>query len=52
MLGRKQEIELLQEALQSARAELIAIYGRRRVGKTFMVRQALEKEIVSTVTFA
>jgi hypothetical protein len=46
MLGRKQEIELLQEALQSARAELIAIYGRRRVGKTFMVRQALEKEIV------
>lgn len=46
MLGRNQEIGVLQEALQSPRAELIAIYGRRRVGKTFMVRQVLEKEIV------
>ncbi|MCU0374140.1 MAG: ATP-binding protein, partial [Chitinophagaceae bacterium] len=34
------------DALKSSRAELIAIYGRRRVGKTFMVRQAFEKEMV------
>lgn len=46
MVGRKPEIEILFDALKSPRAELIAIYGRRRIGKTFMVRQAFEKEMV------
>jgi AAA+ ATPase superfamily predicted ATPase len=46
MLGRKQETEILFDALKSPRPELIAIYGRRRVGKTYMVRKAFEKEMV------
>jgi AAA+ ATPase superfamily predicted ATPase len=36
--GRKEEIQLLEEALQSKGASLVAVYGRRRVSKTFLVR--------------
>lgn len=36
--GRTDEIAILREALVSKKAELIAIYGRRRIGKTFLVR--------------
>ena len=36
LIGREPEILSLQEALISPRAELIAVYGRRRVGKTFL----------------
>lgn len=39
MIGRKQEIELLEQAYYSDKSEFIAIYGRRRIGKTFLVRQ-------------
>jgi uncharacterized protein len=38
MVGRQKEIETLNKALASDRPELIAIFGRRRVGKTFLVR--------------
>lgn len=39
MIGREQETKLLKEYLNSNRSEFIAIYGRRRVGKTFFIRQ-------------
>lgn len=37
--GRAPEISVLDKALKSAEPEFIAIYGRRRVGKTFLVRE-------------
>lgn len=37
MVGRKQEIERLEWAYQSPDPEFIGIYGRRRVGKTYLV---------------
>lgn len=37
VIGRKHEIALFQEILNSQEAEFVAIYGRRRVGKTFLV---------------
>ncbi|MBX7226599.1 MAG: AAA family ATPase [Chitinophagales bacterium] len=46
LIGRAIEIELLQEALTSDKSELVAVYGRRRVGKTFLIREALKKELV------
>jgi AAA+ ATPase superfamily predicted ATPase len=39
IIGRKEEIELLEESLKSKRAGLIAVYGRRRVGKTFLIHE-------------
>ena len=37
MVGREYEIGRLNESLQSNVSELIAVYGRRRVGKTYLL---------------
>jgi len=42
IIAREKQIETLQEAMRSDRSEFIAIYGRRRVGKTFLVNEALD----------
>ena len=39
IVGRKKEIELLQRIVESEEPEFVAIYGRRRVGKTFLIKQ-------------
>ena len=41
MIGRINEKNLLIKALYSNRSEFIAVYGRRRVGKTYLVRETL-----------
>ncbi|MBR1502376.1 MAG: ATP-binding protein [Prevotella sp.] len=41
IIGRKQEIKELTRRYESGRAEFIAIYGRRRVGKTFLINEVL-----------
>ncbi|MDX1908272.1 MAG: ATP-binding protein [Bacteroidia bacterium] len=38
LIGRKPEIQALNDAMASPQAELIAVYGRRRVGKTYLIR--------------
>ena len=42
MTGREREIAILKTKLASPRSEFIALYGRRRVGKTFLVRNVFE----------
>ncbi len=37
MIGRREEQKELRELLERDQADLVAIYGRRRVGKTFLV---------------
>jgi AAA+ ATPase superfamily predicted ATPase len=44
LVARDFERALLEEALRSPEAELIAVYGRRRVGKTFLVREVYARE--------
>ena len=39
LIGRIAEQETLREALRKDQSQFIAIYGRRRVGKTFLVRE-------------
>jgi len=39
LTGRQSERLSLLDALQSSEAELVAVYGRRRVGKTFLIRE-------------
>ena len=45
LIGRKPEISILLKALKSSKPELIAVYGRRRVGKTFLIRKVYNKNI-------
>ena len=45
IIGRNREIEELKQLVQSQRTEFVAIYGRRRVGKTFLVDEALREDI-------
>jgi len=44
--GRLGEIEIFEKLLQSQRAEFLAITGRRRVGKTFLIRNYFTNNIV------
>jgi len=37
--GRQSEMSVLERALKSPDPEFVAVYGRRRVGKTFLVRE-------------
>jgi uncharacterized protein len=46
LIGREIEKKLLQEAFESGSPELIALFGRRRVGKTFLIRQYFQKNLV------
>ena len=39
LIGRERELSELQWAMESHRSEFITLYGRRRVGKTFLVRR-------------
>ena len=50
VIGRINEINKLQLAINSDKSELIAIYGRRRVGKTFLIRETYKREIIFEVT--
>ena len=45
IIGRKSEIEELERLYNSDRPEFVAVYGRRRVGKTFLIKQALKDRI-------
>lgn len=42
IIGREQEIKQLRDLLQSPQSEFVAVYGRRRVGKTFLIREAYQ----------
>ncbi len=42
MIGRIQEVEALREAATADRSRFVVIYGRRRVGKTFLIREAFD----------
>jgi len=46
LIGRESEKSKLNEALISDEAELVAIYGRRRVGKTFLVRSFYKDRLI------
>lgn len=50
MIGRSYEINRLEESLKSSSSQLIAVYGRRRVGKTYLIRKVYEKFMKFEVT--
>ena len=46
IIGRKKEIAELKRYYESGRAEFVAVYGRRRVGKTFLIDEVFHDDMV------
>ena len=44
VIGREEEIATISRLFASERSEFLAIYGRRRVGKSFLIEEALENK--------
>ena len=44
LIGRSKEQEQLLSLLKSDQSEFVAIYGRRRVGKTYLIRQTYKNK--------
>lgn len=40
LIGRDKEVKLLQDLLFASESQFVAVYGRRRVGKTYLIREA------------
>lgn len=52
LIGRKTEMSLMKGLLDSKKSEFLAVYGRRRVGKTFLIRQVFEDKFTFQLTGA
>ncbi len=50
LIGRQEEKRILQKALDSTEAEMVAVIGRRRVGKTYLVRHFFKEKLVFEMT--
>ena len=50
LIGRKEEKAHLNRLLEAREADFLVVYGRRRVGKTFLIREHLKKEIALEMT--
>ncbi|OGT68709.1 MAG: hypothetical protein A3J38_07885 [Gammaproteobacteria bacterium RIFCSPHIGHO2_12_FULL_45_9] len=46
LIGRDSEISTLRQILTSDKPEFLALYGRRRIGKTFLIRSFFETQAV------
>ena len=49
IIGREYEREILKNIYTSNVSEFVAIYGRRRVGKTFMIREFFADKMIFDV---
>ena len=52
LTGRSNELITLQKLHKSKASSFVAVYGRRRVGKTFLIRHAFENQFAFTLTGA
>ena len=50
LIGRTEERKILEKALQSPKAEMVSVIGRRRVGKTFLVKSVYHNQIDFEIT--
>lgn len=49
IIGRKRELEILERLYGSDKSEFLAIYGRRRVGKSYLIDECFRKEMAFSV---
>ncbi|MEM0991784.1 MAG: ATP-binding protein [Bacteroidota bacterium] len=45
VIGRTEQKKIFEEAINSSRSEFMVVYGRRRVGKTFLIKNVLGSRI-------
>ena len=50
LIGREKEQEILKEALESDEAEMVSVIGRRRVGKTYLIKSTYKDHIIFELT--
>jgi uncharacterized protein len=50
IIGRINEKNILLDALSSTQSEMIAVYGRRRVGKTFLIESVFADKICFSIS--
>ncbi|HMR90607.1 MAG TPA: ATP-binding protein [Saprospiraceae bacterium] len=50
LIGRKEEQETLKHLMQSSESRLAVVYGRRRIGKTFLVRSFFKQTFDFEIT--
>ncbi len=50
MIGRQEEIAILDSVQKTHKSAFVAVYGRRRVGKTYLVRQFFNDQFIFQVT--
>ena len=50
IIGRKKEIDKLKNAYEDDKSHLIAVYGRRRVGKTFLINETFKNKFTFKIT--
>lgn len=50
LVGRKNNLVTFQELYRSGNSEFVAVYGRRRVGKTFLIRSAFDGKFTFQIT--
>ena len=42
MIGRKQELNYLKTLPEEDESQFVAVFGRRRIGKTYLIRESFE----------
>lgn len=52
LIGREKECERLEKCLKATTSQLVVVYGRRRVGKTFLINQFFKNKLDFKVTGA
>ncbi len=50
VIGRDYEVQKMRSYFANQESELLAVIGRRRVGKTFLIKKVYEKEMVFHIT--
>ena len=49
IIGRKEEQKTLQDFYESNKQEFVAVYGRRRIGKTFLEKQFFKEKLLPPI---
>ena len=50
MVGRTSEQKMLKEVADADRSRFVVVYGRRRVGKTYLIRETFDYRFSFTHT--